>query len=430
MQEVGKMLIPVSTQKARVDSRVKAEIAHVISIANVHQSNAKRARGPVKELFDKTKALAAQQVKDLKKSTMVKLDKEEYSLDPILCQSKIDIEAAAKDLFLRMAAAQLKSTESMIKVSEEAGLADSKKDFVAKLLTFVDTYTFLHKMFAAKMRSITGVDFRWSQDQSANGLVAEMAKMMVTNMNSRIVSTIQTGETKAKIDLDRTTEHMLDARKALLAEVAEELEEFVDGTMARVPAQRANIANNYLTLKGYCGASSSRIMNYVQSSKGFRSLMSIGDFLQTVAIAAKSKTAAAYGVAAGMGHLEPAFGGKPIKMDSGKTKTDGLVNEYTALLTEVQMRWGIGLGKYLLAKLEQAMEKDGIIMIGKKRNVPGQFAMVNGHKLGLTNRLSGLETIAAPILDFQQYLGKLTSKLPKNVQHPTFEVPPPEWEGN
>merc|ERR1711998_765019 len=221
MQEVGKMLIPVSTQKARVDSRVKAEIAHVISIANVHQSNAKRARGPVKELFDRTKALAAQQVKDLKKSTMVKLDKEEYSLDPILCQSKIDIEAAAKDLFLRMAAAQLKSTESMIKVSEEAGLADSKKDFVAKLLTFVDTYTFLHKMFAAKMRSITGVDFRWSQDQSANGLVAEMAKMMVTNMNSRIVSTIQTGETKAKIDLDRTTEHMLDARKALLAEVAE-----------------------------------------------------------------------------------------------------------------------------------------------------------------------------------------------------------------
>merc|ERR1711959_207318 len=123
-----------------------------------------------------------------------------------------------------MAAAQLKSTQSMskisqgmVKVSEEAGLASGKKDFASKLVTFVDTATFLHKLFAAKMRTVTGVDFAWSQDQSANGLAAEEAKMMMTNMNSRIVSIIQTGETKGKIDLDRTTEHMLDARKALLA---------------------------------------------------------------------------------------------------------------------------------------------------------------------------------------------------------------------
>merc|ERR1712178_368532 len=261
---------------------------------------------------------------------------------------------------------------------------------------------------------ITGVGLKWSKDPKSNGLVAELAKTFVTLSNKNLVHAIQEGEIEAKIVLDRETAHMLDARKALLAEVGELVEAVADKSMRTIHAARKNMANNYLSLKGYCGAADNKIIN----------------FLQTVAIASKSKTDVAYGIGAGLGSIAPAFGGSPVKEHSSKTKTDGLVNEYTLLFTQVRMRWGMGLGKYLLAKLNEAMASKGVLTVGKKYDAEGQFVYVAGTKLGLSNKLSDLQTIAAPLVKYQAYLSKLTSKLPANVQQVKFFVPPPEWQGN
>jgi hypothetical protein len=437
IQIVGKFKIPNSVQKARVGDRTRAEIDHVITLANKHFSDTKRKRGAVKELMDKTKLVAAQQVKDLKKSTLMKLESLSGSLAPFFVQSRADLVKATEMLFEKHADAQIKETASMskvakglAKVSAVSGLASAEAEFKGQYNTYVNTWAALQKWYGMKMHHITGVGLSWSKDPKTNGLVSELAKTMVTLSNKCLVHAIQEGEIEAKIVLDRETAHMLDARKALLAEVGELVEAVADKSMRTIHAARKNMANNYLSLKGYCGAADNKIINFVQSSKGYRNLMSIGDFLQTVAIASKSKTDVAYGIGAGLGSIAPAFGGSPIKESAAKTKTDGLVNEYTLLFTQVRMRWGMGLGKYLLAKLNESMAGKGVLTVGKKFDAEGQFVYVSGNKLGLSNKLSDLQSIAAPLVAYQAYLSKLTSKLPANVQQVKFFVPPPEWDGN
>merc|ERR1712054_176636 len=437
IQIVGKFKIPTSVQKARVGDRTRAEINHVITLANKHFSDTKRKRGAVKELMDKTKLVAAQQVKDLKKSTVAKIESLQGSIPPFFTQARADLVAATELLFEKHADAQLKESSGMskvakglAKVSAVSGLAAAEADFKGKFNTYLNVGAALQKWYGMKMHHITGVGLKWSKDPTTNGLVAELAKTFVTLSNKNLVHAIQEGEIKAKIVLDRETAHMLDARKALLAEVGELVEAVADKALRTIHAARKNMANNYLSLKGYCGAADNRIIDFVQSSKGYRNLMSIGDFLQTVAIASKSKTDVAYGIGAGLGSIAPAFGGSPIKESAAKTKTDGLVNEYTLLFTQVRMRWGMGLGKYLLAKLNEAMASKGVLTVGKKYDAEGQFVYVAGTKLGLSNKLSDLQSIAAPLVKYQAYLSKLTSKLPANVQQVKFFVPPPEWEGN
>jgi len=437
IQIVGKFKIPNSVQKARVGDRTKAEIDHVILLANKHFSDTSRKRGAVKELMDKTKLVAAQQVKDLKKSTLMKLESLAGSLAPFFVQSRADLVKATEMLFEKHADSQLKDSAAMnkvakglAKVSAVSGLASAEAEFKGQYNTYVNTWAALQKWYGMKMHHITGVGLAWSKDPKTNGFVSELANTMVTLSNKCLVHAIQEGEIEAKIMLDRETEHMLDARKALLAEVGELVEAVADKSMRTIHAARKNMANNYLSLKGYCGAADDKIIDFVQSSKGYRNLMSIGDFLQTVAIAAKSKTDVAYGIGAGLGAIAPAFGGAPVKESAAKTKTDGLVNEYTLLFTQVRMRWGMGLGKYLLAKLNESMAGKGVLTVGKKFDAEGQFVYVSGNKLGLSNKLSDLQSIAAPLVAYQAYLSKLTSKLPANVQQVKFYVPPPEWDGN
>merc|ERR1711988_803309 len=116
------------------------------------------------------------------------------------------------------------------------------------------------------------------------------------------------------------------------------------------------------------------------------------------------------------GEIPPAFGGKPVKEHASKTKTDGLVNEYTLLFTQVRMRWGMGLGKYLLAKLNEAMASKGVLTVGKKYDAEGQFVYVAGTKLGLSNKLSDLQSIAAPLVKYQMW-----------HTSPTQQSFPPAW---
>merc|ERR1712054_620966 len=416
IQLVAKFKIPKSVQKARVGDRTTAEINHVIKLANKHFTDSKRKRGAVKELMDKTKLVAAQQVKDLKKSTVAKLESLDGSIAPFFTQARADLVEASKILFEKNADAQIKETaamskaeKGMVKVSAVSGLAKAEADFVGKFNTFMNVGAALQKWYGMKMHHITGVGLKWSKDPTTNGLVAELAKTYAAISNMNLVHTIQEGEIEGKIILDRETEHMLDARKALLSEVGELVEAVADKALRTIHKARKN---------------------FVQSSKGNRNLLSIGDFLQTVAIASKSKTDVAYGIGAGLGEVSPAFGGKPVKEHASKTKTDGLVNEYTLLFTQVRMRWGMGLGKYLLAKLNEAMASKGVLTVGKKFDAEGQFVYVAGTKLGLSNKLSDLQSIAAPLVKYQAYLSKLTSKLPANVQQVKFFVPPPEWQGN
>merc|ERR1711939_1237550 len=127
------------------------------------------------------------------------------------------------------------------------------------------------------------------------------------------------------------------------------------------------IADNYLSLKAYFGAAADAITDYLQKGKG-RNLSSIGDLLNTLAGIADVKTAAAAGEGYGADKLPLVFSGTEVKVDGAVSKINGL-------------------GKYLLAKLEVAMQSEGALEVDKIEGRAGNFVFVNAHSVGLSSRL-------------------------------------------
>merc|ERR1712072_1035512 len=104
--------------------------------------------------------------------------------------------------------------------------------------------------------------------------------------------------------------------------------------------------------------------------------------------------------------------GKEIKVSNAVAKINGLVNEFTNSAKQVRERWPMGLGKYLLDKL-------------------GNFVFLNGHSVGLSNKLSDFAALAARMTTYESVLAKLTSKLTVGPHtEATVSAKPPEWEGN
>merc|ERR1712193_385495 len=181
--------------------------------------------------------------------------------------------------------------------------------------------------------------------------------------------------------------------------IAERVERMADNVFKTVQGNRATIANNYLAVKGFAGASKSSIFNYVARGKG-RGLSSIGDFLSSVASISSVKTKASEGIGAGLKKVMPAFSGKLIPV----------VND--------------------LNKLSAAMQSKGILTVGKKSGAAGQWVYPTGSALGLSSKFSDFQKIACRITHYQNFLSKLTSKLPKVSIVKPIKVAPPEWQGN
>merc|ERR1711918_223155 len=90
---------------------------------------------------------------------------------------------------------------------------------------------------------------------------------------------------------------------------------------------------------------------------------------------------------------------------------NGLVNEYTQVTNAVRMRWPMGLGKYLLSKLEESMLKKGVLQVDKVEGKSGNFVFINGHAVGLSNKLNDFESLAVRMNKYETGLAKLTAKL-------------------
>merc|ERR1712146_396252 len=80
----------------------------------------------------------------------------------------------------------------------------------------------------------------------------------------------------------------------------------------------------------------------------------------------------------------PLFSGKKIKQPKSLSKINGLVNEFTRSVGQVRMRWPLGLGKYLMDKLEEAMMSRGVLEVDKISGKRGNFVYINGRSVGLS----------------------------------------------
>merc|ERR1711881_584671 len=123
-----------------------------------------------------------------------------------------------------------------------------------------------------------------------------------------------------------------------------------------------------------------------------------------------------------------------IEVDGTVSKVNGLVNEYIKVCNGVRQRWPMGLGKYLLEKLESSMGKKGVLQVDKIEGKPGNFVFMNGHAVGLSNKLNDFEGLAVKMGTYEATLAKLTATLsgkPKDTAAAEIPyVPSPEWPGD
>jgi hypothetical protein len=193
--------------------------------------------------------------------------------------------------------------------------------------------------------------------------------------------------------------------------------------------KRQKIADNYLSFKAYAVAAADKITDYKEAGKGL-ALSSIGDILVTVGAMGAVKPPPAEGLGMGGDTIPAIFSGKSVKVNGAVAAINGLVNEYTKSANQVRERWPIGLGKYLLDKLEISMAGKGVLQVDKVDGHAGNYVYMNGRSVGLSNKLSDFAGLACRMNLYEATLAKLTAKIQAPIKKADVHVPPPEYQGD
>merc|ERR1712100_790079 len=95
-----------------------------------------------------------------------------------------------------------------------------------------------------------------------------------------------------------------------------------------------------------------------------------------------------------------------------KAAVHGLVNEYVQACKTVRANWPLGLGKYLMDRLETSMLSKGVLQVDKVSGKRGHYVYMNGRSVGLSNKLNDFASLASRMYVYEAVLSKLTAKLP------------------
>merc|ERR1711998_668135 len=251
-------------------------------------------------------------------------------------------------------------------------------------------------------------------------------------MQKAITRAIQVGEAKAKAVAQRARENLAAEKKTMLVEITNTVEEYADMTFETIQGKHQKIADNYLSLKAYAVTAKDKITAYIGHGKG-KNLSSLGDLLANIASMSSVVAHKEEGLAPPGEDLTAVFSGAKVKVKNSVSKINGLVNEFVEAANACRMRWPMGLGKYLLLKLEGSMSKKGVLQVDKIEGHSGNWVFVNGHAVGLSNKLNDFEGLAVRMAHYEGTLAKLTAaltgKAKKAAPHQVF-AKAPEWEGD
>jgi len=260
-------------------------------------------------------------------------------------------------------------------------------------------------------------------------LIRDQTKAMEADLNKSIVRAIAIGEARAKAVEQRINENLKKTKRFLQTELSEGIDRAADNVFKIVNGKRQKVADNYLSLKAYAVASADLVVDYRKKGKNGRNLSSVGDLLQTVAALGAVKPPKAEGLGMGGKTIPSIFTGKKIKVGGQVAAINGLVNEYATSCAQVRARWPMGLGKYLLDKLEQSMLAKGVLQVDKVQGKAGNFVYMNGRSVGLSNKLNDFAKLAARMSVYESVLAKLTAKLSVPHKPAKFYAKAPEWQG-
>merc|ERR1711959_309290 len=438
--EIAVVSSEVASNKAsqiRINRKLDAEKRRITKIMDSRHSSSMKWRGRFRSLISEHRAVAKAERKKLAKKAYTDLRKLRARVARNRRQAAQDLTKATRRLYSTMSAAQarqarkfkgLKGALAKAKMSAARALSRSKGDFKAKLTTLTNNVVANQRKYEIGLQRITKVAHSFKQASAADRRnMRSQIKGMQQDLNKAVIRSIQIGEAKGKRLEERARANMSAVRKAMQGEIAQRLEVMSDNVYAAIKGNRGKIADNYLALSANAGA----IIDYTTKNSG-RGLSSVGDFLTTVASLSQVRTKPWEGPGAGGKKMLPLFGGKSVPVSQSWSKTNGLCNEYTKAMTLVRQRWPLGLGHYLLGKVQASMQKNGLLTVGKVTGKSGQMVFVNGHAIGLSNKLADFDKLACRAKEYQTFLHHLTAKLPKKIKKKgkkAFNVKPPEWSG-
>merc|ERR1712146_574382 len=160
---------------------------------------------------------------------------------------------------------------------------------------------------------------------------------------------------KAKKAQEEAQANIASTKRSLTSQIAVKTEMMADNVYKIIQGKRQKIADNYLSLKAYAAVAKDKLEDYLSKGGKGRNLSSVGDLLTTVGALSKVKVKKA----SGLGY--------------GASKLNGLVAEYMSVLKQVRERFPIGLGNYLMAKLETSMQGTGALEVDKIADRSGNY---------------------------------------------------------
>jgi len=423
-----------------VNKKVSREINNIVATANKRASGSKRARGKLRAILNANKKTAAAEVAALAKSSTLAIALLRSKQAAIRRKAAKNLTRATKALTKRMDAAKAKQARAQrgLRAALKGNMAASKgalkaakASFRAKVLTMTNLMTMNQKRYEAGLKRVTGVVHSYKKSSKRDLiLLKEQTNAMNRDLSGKLAKAISMGMAKAKKAEATALSNIKKSKKALSTFSASMIERMANGVYKTIQGGRHKVADNYLSLKAYAATGKDAIIDYMKKSKR-SGLSSIGDLLVTVGRLSKVKVKKSEGVGAGAKTLPAIFGGKKMKMKNAVSSINFLVNEYTRTLTSVQQRWPMGLGKYLLAKVESNMQKSGILEVDRLPGKSKNFVFVNAQQVGLSSKLSDFAGLAVKMTAYQATLTGMASKVAKKAKaSKRVFMKPPEWQGN
>jgi hypothetical protein len=442
IQVVSGEVMSHKAAQIRVNRRTQAELKRIAKLTNSRHSASKRARGKLGAILNDNKRAAAEEVKALDGLFKARLAKIRHQAASNSLAAARDLSTASKKLYGKLASNQLQLAYAnannakgvaAYSASSTKSIADAKAQMNGSLNQLTNVVAANHKHVEKRMEVLTGVIHNYNAAGKADrALLKKQIKAMGQDMNKRIVRAVQIGEAKARRVANRARVNLAKTKKALLIEISERVEATADKMFKSIQGNHKTIADNYLSFKAYAVTAGSKITQYVIKGKG-KNLSSLGDLLVNTAALSAVTAGKAEGIGAGSSTLPSVFTGKNIKVHNVADKMNGLVNEYSQLCNGVRMRWPMGLGKYLLSKLELSMLKKGVLQVDKVDNHAGNFVFINGRAVGLSNKLNDFQSLAVRMNKYESTLAKLTAHLSgkgRKLNQKPFRANPPQWPGN
>merc|ERR1711998_817446 len=422
----------------RVNRKVSKEKERIEELSNKRFSESKKARGKLRQLMDENKQAAAAEVAALAKELDTKLDKARAQNAHNRREMAKDLTESTQLFYEKLSDQQKKQMEEIeglnaataaASAASAADLARAQANFDSKIVMLTNTVAANAKHAEDSMTKLTGIvhNIADAAEKDRDNIRKE-TKAMEDDLNKALARAISIGEAKAKAVEQRIAEHLKGTKRFLQVELNGQVERAADNVFNILEGKRQKIADNYLSLKAYAVSAADKVDDYVAKGKG-RALSAIGDLLATVGAQGAVHAPSEEGVGMGGSELPEIFSGKSIKVSNAVGAINGLVNEYTEACGQVRNRWPMGLGKYLLDRLEISMTGKGVLQVDKVEGKSGNFVYINGRSVGLSNKMSDFSELAARMTTYESVLAKLTSKITAPHKPAKFFAKPPEWQG-